>query len=64
VNSINEFFGNELRKELVKLMNDSPLRSRSLSTGSLRISSDSTMSSNILVTDKNVTRLNVLNRMK
>jgi hypothetical protein len=64
VNSMNEFFGNELRKELVKLMNDSPLRSRSLSTGSQRISSDSTMSSNILVTDKNVTRLNVLNRMK
>jgi hypothetical protein len=44
---MNEFFGNELRKELVKLMNDLPRRSRSASTGSQRISSDSTISSNI-----------------
>jgi len=44
---MNEFFGNELRKELVKLMKDLPRRSRSASTGSQRISSDSTISSNI-----------------
>lgn len=54
MDSMNEFFGNELRKELVKLMNDSPLRSPSASTGSQRISCDSSMSSNSHITKKDV----------
>jgi hypothetical protein len=54
VDSMNQFFGEELRKALVKLMNESPLRSRSASTGSQRISFESIMSSDIHVTKEDV----------
>lgn len=54
VDSMNQFFGEELRKALVKLMNESPLRSRSASTGSQRISIESIMSSDIHVTKEDV----------
>ena len=54
MDSMNQFFGEELRKALVKLMNESPLRSRSASTGSQRISFESIMSSDIHVTQEDV----------
>ena len=54
VDSMNQFFGEELRKALVKLMNESPLRRRSASTGSQRISFESIISSDIHVTEEDV----------
>ena len=41
VDSMNQFFGGKLQEELVKLMRPTLTRSRSTSTGSRRISSDS-----------------------
>ena len=54
MDSMNQFFGEELRKALVKLMNESPLRSHSASTGSQRISFESITSSDIHVTKEDI----------